>query len=109
MSDMYINSEELKTAARNIKIKTNNIMEIYQRILSLCNDPENQTDEINNSQTLSILNKTFTNLNTRINKMTDFLINTVSNEYDDTIVSIKKEFNGEVADEIASLIRLQKQ
>lgn len=108
MSNIYINSDELKETARNIKIKMKNIMETYQKILSLCNDPQNQIDELNSNQTLNTLTTTFTNLNTRINKITDFLINTVANEYDDAIVSIKKEFNGEIANEIASLIKLQK-
>ena len=108
MSNIYINSEALTQVAHDMKIKINNIMEIYNKISSLCEEPTNQIEELNNTQTLSILNKIFINLNTRINKLTDFLINTVANEYDDALVSIKKEFTGEIADEIATLMKMQK-
>ena len=109
MADVYVNSEELREIAQNMKLKASNIMEAYQNDATsaiLTGSESIQISGLDTTQVLNSFNKIFTNLSTRINTLADFLINMVANEYDRVSIAIKNEFDNEFANEIAKLLGL---
>ena len=109
MADVYVNSEELREIAQNMKLKANNIMEAYQNEASaaiLMGSESIQISGLDTTQVLNSFNKIFTNLSTRINTLADFLINMVASEYDRVSIAIKNEFDNEFANELAKLLGL---
>lgn len=107
MTDVYVNSEELKIVASSIKTKSNSILEIYQSdIMNAINMGNEclQVSGLDSSILLSSFNKIFTNINDRISNLSDFLNNVVANEYDIVSSSIISEFDSNFAGELAKLL-----
>lgn len=107
MTDVYVNSEELKIVASSMKTKSNSILEIYQSdIMNAINMGNEclQVSGLDSSILLSSFNKIFTNINDRISNLSDFLNNVVANEYDIVSSSIISEFDSNFAGELAKLL-----
>lgn len=107
MADIYVNSDELKLIATGMKTKAANIMEAYQNEASsaiLMGGECLQISGLDTTTLLNSFNKIFTNINTRISTLADFLSTTVANEYDSTTASIANEFNNNFANEIAGIL-----
>ena len=107
MADVYVNSEELKLIATSMKTKAASIMESYQNDASsaiLMGSECLQISGLDTTTLLNAFNKIFTNLNTRINALADFLSTTVANEYDEVSSAIKNEFDNNFANEIAGIL-----
>lgn len=107
MADIYVNSDELKLIATGMKTKAANIMEAYQNEASsaiLMGGECLQISGLDTTTLLNSFNKIFTNINTRISTLADFLSTTVANEYDSTTASITNEFNNNFANEIAGIL-----
>ena len=106
----YIDSEELKTIASDMKTKINNIMENYQNQASSAITLGQEAIQISGLDITQIndsFNKIFTNLSTRINSLADFLVNNVANEYDETSVSIINTFNNDFASSLSNLLGIK--
>ena len=107
MTNMYVDSEELKQISQSIKTKANNILEIYQNETNKAILSANETiqmDSIDIEQIINALNKIFTNLSTKINSLADFLTTTVANQYDEIYASIRNEFDTNFANEMVKIL-----
>ena len=107
MADVYVNSDELREIAQNMKLKANNIMEAYQNEASAAILMGSESIQISGLDTTALLNslsKIFNNLNGRIVNLSDFLTNVVANEYDSVSIAIKNEFDNNFANEISKLL-----
>ena len=107
MTNMYVDSEELKQISQSIKTKANNILEIYQNETNKAILSANETiqmDSIDIEQIINALNKIFTNLSTKINSLADFLTTTVANQYDEIYTSIRNEFDTNFANEMVKIL-----
>ena len=65
MADVYVNSEELREIAQNMKLKANNIMEAYQNEASAAILMGSESIQISGLDTTALLNslsKIFNNL-----------------------------------------------
>lgn len=107
MADIYINSEELKLVASEMKNKSNSILDTYKSDVMnaiMMGSESIQISGLDASNVLSSFDRIFTSLNTRINNLSDFLNNAVANEYDLVSSSIANEFNNSFATELAKLL-----
>ena len=107
MENVYVNIDELRQIAQDMKTKSNNIMDNYQNQVDSAITLGQEAIQISGLDTSKIKNsfsKIFTNLNTRINDLADFLINNVANEYDDISLAITNAFNDSFANELAGLL-----
>ena len=107
MANVYVNIDELKQIAQDMKTKSNNIIDNYQNQVESAitlGQEAIQISGLDTTQIKSSFNKIFTNLNTRINELADFLINNVANEYDDISLAITNSFNDSFATELAGLL-----
>lgn len=107
MADIYVNSEELKLIASGMKNKATIIMDAYQNDIVTALTMGSEALQISGLDTTTVLNsfnKIFTNINTRINTLADFLLTTVTNEYDEVSAAITNEFDNNFANEIAGLL-----
>lgn len=107
MADIYVNSEELKLIASGMKNKATIIMDAYQNDIVTALTMGSEALQISGLDTTTVLNsfnKIFTNINTRINTLADFLLTTVTNEYDEVSAAITNEFDNNFANEIAGIL-----
>ena len=107
MADIYVNSEELKLIASGMKNKATIIMDAYQNDIVTALTMSSEALQISGLDTTTVLNsfnKIFTNINTRINTLADFLLTTVTNEYDEVSSAITNEFDNNFANEIAGIL-----
>lgn len=106
---VYVDSEQLTSVAASIKVKANNILNIFQGDCSsaiILGKECLQVSGLDTTAIINSLNKIFTNLSTRINTLSDFLTQKVAGEYDLTSQSIINAFNGNFATELAALLGL---
>ena len=112
MSDVYVNSEGLKSIALGIEQKRAAINDLYKtKVVQLLNRSKEdlKVSGLNYDELYSSFDTLFSSLDNRLNELVNILVNVVIPKYGQVCDSIVKMFNNDFANSMNDIIATMNQ
>ncbi len=107
MSDIKINTSEVRTIANRLDSKKEEMMNTYKnRLVPLLKSSEEclKVSSLSYDEVISSFDSVFNTLNQRMTELTDILKNKIIPEYENSANVISQSFNNNFAEEMRSIL-----
>ena len=107
MSDIKINTSEVRAIADRLDSKKEQIMNVYKnKLIPLIESSEDclKVSSLSYDEVINSFNSVFNSLDQRMNELTSVLKNKIIPEYENAAGVIRNSFNNTFADEMRSIL-----
>ncbi len=107
MSDIKINTSEVRAIADRLDSKKEQIMNVYKnKLIPLIESSEDclKVSSLSYDEVINSFNSVFNSLDQRMNELTNVLKNKIIPEYENAAGAIRNSFNNTFADEMRSIL-----
>ena len=107
MSDIKINTSEVRAIADRLDSKKEQILNVYKnRLIPLIQSSEDclKVSNLSYDEVIDSFNSVFNALDQRMNELTNVLRNKIIPEYENAASAIRNSFNNNFADEMRSIL-----